>query len=555
MLIQKKNQSIQSNPQPSMTIFEKECETISNEARYIVLRDVHHQRVTVVLEHEGSCVAEKARKIITARHWCNTCSARMKRFLRYSNEEDHVFFPTQTPDSPLRLLVKSIMTTTRIAGVHVLTGEYVDGHEPIVGGFTHYYGKISEDKQTEVSDDTALLYEKAFQHYLPSIIPNLLSSIFPVHNKKEEAVETMRKSLDLVAACILQSVYGNRMDESVKWLRRIVDYYDAIGCLPYQRTVKQRWMDGASFLLWTNLSKNGDSGVVSPIVQQTINNLLDLMTVAHNEKAMIAMITERFRPDNYQRPSTTKALSMGSIENAIRSLGSFENTIMTQEEAAELPHTVVVKRTVTATVTDSATGFAAMKAATKNEKRSPADFSRRCFPTSMRITTVNELLKFVEDTPTVRVEVETNGMTPVYVAKTTLPSDRLSVPHLWAFLCGKTPIMYGMKAWENVSMMVPIFRYIPKYNSVFFVVEDLGLNRVLGNTQKNCCFPEFLSTQYTRTCRDAFERLNVTTPIKIPSTSALAFGVGISATNSHGDLNKPVKIRIDGGPVMTIHQL
>lgn len=414
---------------------------------------------------------------------------------------------------------------TNVCGIKILTGDYVIGYEEMAGGFSHYFIEIPPDQRTEITPEKAVLYERAFKRYLPSIIPDLLEKMFP--SDSTNRIEAMRKSLRIVEAALGEITYGFQVKPSVKWLQRVVDFYDKLGKLPHERSKAQLWIDGAEMIMWTNISPDNKNNAVSPVIQQAKNNLIEALSVAHNRQALISLLTERLSPDKYQRPSTTKVLSTGSIMNAIKTLGDFKNTIMTRDEASQLPHAIQLSSAST-----SMSGF--KKMLKKNKKNSPSSFAERC-----GISSFSSLISYLQANPNTKLEIQTTNMVPAYVANTTLDPSYLSVPHMWSFLNHSQPFSFGMKEYEEVCIIVPMYQYIKSHRNILFV-----LSGDYKNPRGNCCFPEFLSVQHRRTCRDAFERLNKNTSINVPANPA--FGVGTSLVNDAGDLYKPIYCRIDG---------
>ena len=59
-------------------------------------------------------------------------------------------------------------------------------------------------------------------------------------------------------------------------------------------------------------------------------------------------------------------------------------------------------------------------------------------------------------------------------------------------------------------------------------------------------FPEFLSSEYNRTCGKAYEALKKTMKLGIPTDEPLAFGVGTSASDEHGRLCSNIRLIVDG---------
>jgi hypothetical protein len=289
----------------------------------------------------------------------------------------------------------------------------------------------------------------------------------------------------------------------------------------------------ARILLWTSLSPDGLHNAVSSVFQQAYNNVLPVLGDAHNKKALISILTTRLSPTNYQRPSQTKELSLGAIQNAEKILGDFSNRVMTQEEAAELPHAITLLG-LTST-TGSLQAFQKMRPPPKtaygfaNRSGKAASFTR-----------LSKLLDFLGQHPDHRLFIKVTHTAPSYVAHTTLRPELLSVPHFWAYMTDPTFWSRMVeKEYEEVSVIVPLYKYTT-YKNIIFLLRHL---RQIPSF-KNCCFPEFLSLQHRRTCRDAFERLNKEMPISL-SDHPMAVGCGLSVINAAGDLHRPLHLRLD----------
>ena len=59
-------------------------------------------------------------------------------------------------------------------------------------------------------------------------------------------------------------------------------------------------------------------------------------------------------------------------------------------------------------------------------------------------------------------------------------------------------------------------------------------------------FPEFLSSEYNRTCGKAYEALKNTMKLGIPTDEPLAFGIGTSSSDEHGRLYSNISLIVDG---------
>jgi hypothetical protein len=94
-----------------------------------------------------------------------------------------------------------------------------------------------------------------------------------------------------------------------------------------------------------------------------------------------------------------------------------------------------------------------------------------------------------------------------------------------------------------------MYEYITNYRNCLFVTPKIKFPARIGN----CCFPEFLTPEYRRICGTAFEGLNRTTNIGIPTGQPM-IGIGISAKDARNQLTEPINLRI-GGILVTLTTL
>jgi hypothetical protein len=190
-----------------------------------------------------------------------------------------------------------------------------------------------------------------------------------------------------------------------------------------------------------------------------------------------------------------------------------------------------------------------MTSATTKMKKST--FEDRCtsgngtmFSQINGLKTMNEVIDFVAKHPEVKVQINTTGHTPMYLAETTLPQDRLCVPFMWAFLLGKSPSTYNMAVWSDITHFVPSWKSLSgtSHKNVLMVIK----NAKTYSSINVCTFPEFLSSEYSRTCRSAFEGLRNTMKLIIPNDDPIAFGIGTCVKDEKDTLYKDVHLKIDG---------
>ena len=137
-----------------------------------------------------------------------------------------------------------------------------------------------------------------------------------------------------------------------------------------------------------------------------------------------------------------------------------------------------------------------------------------------------------------------------YIAKTSLPHEKLCVPFMWCVF--ESSINIGVTTWTKVTHIVPTWKQLDntKYRNVFFVI-----NNTHGkNIKDNCCFPGFLSSEYKRTCGSAFEGLNKTMPITVPD-EPLVLGFMTNTKNEGNDLCGTITVRLNGKQEITLSKL
>lgn len=519
------------------------------------LTTLQGKKVTVALRHGGS--PKPLCQAVRDQHGCNACVSRAKQFGRLSliNKKGgamplFMISPTLLDDSYTPIATANgNLCMTPIVGLSVLQGEYVGGFAETEGAceetgepFHHYHIRIPEDKRTEVDAAEAKLLERAFQRYCPSLLPTILNTLLPKEGPgtREDKIARIKKALQIAESALLDVVYGDRVAPGVRWLLRVVEYFEREGRLPHERTPAQRWMLCAEMLLWTQIHPDGMEGksAVSPVIQQAHGNVIPLLDKATSRSAMISMLSARVDPRSYQRP--TAAPTLGQVQNAISALGDFSTRILTHDEAATLPRAI---RLGPSTGKSSMGAFQDMltAAATATSKKNPAGFAGRC--SDAIINTVTDLLQALRADLTQRLEVRVTGMPDVYVASTTLDAAKLCVPHLWAYTGSHGGSTYFPDEWSEVAVVNPLCEYVATYKSVLFFPKNVRPPRTLGN----CCFPEFLEPGIRRPCRSAFEDMNRRVPLSIDvAQKTVALGVGVCATNERGELRTPLRVRLEG---------
>ncbi|ARF10099.1 hypothetical protein Indivirus_14_6 [Indivirus ILV1] len=541
--------------------------------------------------------------LIKNRYKCRECTERIKTFIslqdkngvsifssfgsyleeasskicdRSEVEEDIVFY------NNINNLCKE--EKREITGVYIPhTENTICNFEKTKGGFEHFTKDILNKDQRITKDDIDKI-NYVINRYLFSSkngghMFNMISKIC------SPTVKDGLDSLSLMKECLKLSNYGNIMSSSTDWLYNLILSISNTGKEWIQLPQVEKYNLCIGSLLKLDISKDW-SGYVILTYQTASNNIVDLLGKASSIGSMIIMIEERMDPLKYQRRDMNKQLSETQINNSIKSLGEFENTIMTiQELSSYEPKTIVFNTTPVHkkdgcyTVIEPPVNLEEVRPLNgvdkgpssievfQNMKRNKApagefykrtvvgaDGSAACDPCTyvtprteggdldasfggkyatstsiMNLKTIKDLLNLTREYPNTEVQICTFNTNCVYIAKTNIDTSKLSVPYLWAFKASK---VYEVNVYKKVVAIVPMFEnklLNRKYLSVHFI-----LDKEKPFSHVNCCFPEFLSSEYTRQCGPAFEQINKYTKITIPDTEEnLACGVGISSMKSN----------------------
>lgn len=477
------------------------------------------QSVPVVFKHTHPLLSTLVDHI-TRELRCRECATRVKAMGGLSNSEMPLLFTGSSDE--LEDLSRKIFREGEVVGATVVRGPYLLDYPPYVGGFTHYYVDLRDTPTVDSS--TAQLLDKAIVRYVPQELPALLEMILADPSG-------MLDSVSLLKSLLPKASYGVTIEPAVDWLKCTIQL-----CMdenPKHMSAAKRWRFCIQILFRTSIIGDGVFGrnAVSPIIQQTRNMVLDLLSSARNEKAMVAMLADRLSPLHYQRPTSTTP-SAGSVDLAERVLGNFVNTMMTQDEVLTLGDFVLDLRYTTS---GAAAAFSRMK-----KKIKPASsFASRCTKT----LTIKDLTELIRQHPGRRLKIRTLKLTPTYLAKTSLSQECLSVPFFWSFLNSRTPCDYSIPEWATVDLIVQAYNVTPRHKNIFFILSDFKPLKSVPN----CCFPGFLSSSLQRELRTPFENLNrdSTFQLTIPTTSKLAFGVGTSVTD-YSKFMTPIEFSLDG---------
>jgi hypothetical protein len=491
-------------------------------------------------------------RIGQSQHKCNICTARFNAMHNLSGKTGQIFCQDSLielidpSDSDYKYYAKynevcKTTCATSVTGITVLRGDTLFNNSMMDGGFEHWYIPIDEEDRTDpaIPSETLDLIESLILRYI--VQEQMLRLI-------NTALLQGPTSLKLLESILQKVTYGNTFLPATRWLISVVDDLVAhrkTSCIHMSQV--ERYTLLTPHLLNTPFSRDMFSGAVS-FVCQTGSQLVDLLASAHDEQSMLHLCEDRLNPTKYQRPIADA--TVGQVANAIKYLGDFTNSIVSVAELlTEHPETVVVNgSTQVSNTSSSLTGFSKQmaNAKTTSNNKSFKTFAERSGKSELTlairaINTVDQLLELIQE-HNVSVEVSSSGSV-MYLAKTTLTEDKLSFPFMWAFTQEQSLVPYGIsRPWTPVTHIVPTWKRLggTKHKNALFVVAGAKAKP----TMTNCCFPEFLSSEYSRVCRTAFEGLNKTTPITVP-TGPIALGVGICNKDESNTLSIPLRLRVN----------
>jgi hypothetical protein len=511
--------------------------------------NIEKKQISFLINHASNLTDKMVNRIGMCQHRCNTCTARFKTMHRLSCKTGQIFFPdsllelidTSDPEYNCYAKYNEVCKTacaTPITGVTVLRGDMLFNQPMTTGGFNHWYIPINEDDRTDptIPSETIDLIEALILRYI--VQEQMLRVIEP-------ALQQGSASLKLLESILQKVVYGNTFLPATRWLISVVEDLAANGKTSCMRmSTVDRYTLLVPHLINAPYNKDMFSGAVS-FFCQTGAQLTELLAYANDEQSMLRICEDRLDPTKYQRP--TAEATVGQVSSAMKYLGDFTNSIVSVDELlVEHPETVVVSGTGPATDTSSSmTGFGKQMEAAKSANKSFKTFAERSGESSLTVairavTTVDQLLELAR---TNNVNIEVCNGSVMYLAKTTLTEDKLSTPFMWAFTQEQSLSPYGVSGtWAHVTHIVPTWKRLvgTKYKNALFVVGGMKAK----STMTNCCFPEFLSSEYSRVCRTAFEGLNKTTPITVP-TGPIALGVGVCNKDESNTLSSPLRVRVN----------
>ena len=478
-------------------------------------------------------------------HNCRCCTSRIKDLFKLCDKKGQILLPEKVMkcvgDDSNKEKYEEIHKVSQSVHRHdildfvFLRESYLYNHQPMEGGFKHFYINVPIEKQCDLSftQKEYELFEGAITRY---IIQGQMIRLI------DRLVVQGFDSLCILESCLQKVAYGDKFLLAVRWAKMLLDDIKTNNYTLKYMNPRERFVFYMKHLLNGTLSPDLSSGTVC-YECQTLTQLVELLEVSKNEKAMMTICEDRLNPSKYQRP--TVSASAGQVGTAIELLGDFSISVA---KISSHPNAVPVGVKTNKDSSSSAmNGFTAQMVKASKEKKST--FADRCVNSSMftkvnDLKSINDIIEFVIKHPEIEIQMKTSGCTPMYLAETTLSQDKLCVPFMWLFLNRVSPSNWGMNTWSTVTHIIPTWKSLSRTNhkNALFVIK----NAKVPTSTHVCTLPEFLSSEYTRTCRTAFEGLKNTMKLNIPTDEPLAIGIGTSAKNESYDLYTSITFKIEG---------
>jgi len=474
------------------------------------LKPFEYNEFYYVIEYNTKIDKEKIKTVFgSVMYNCDLCVERVYNFCKIADQNGPIllqFFSDIKHINFINSVCKDDFTVT------ILDKSNLQNEKKISGNFPHIYFPTKFTSSIKRPEYLQL----AINRYIKDGLINRL--VLNLLNCNDNDASEVIRSLECFIKCCKEATYGEKFIKTANWLISIMEGYtkdNNKNIHVYTRAI----IDGGI--------EKDLNGVVVTKYHQANENILSLLEDAKTEEAMIQLIETRLNPLNYRRRDPNAILTEGNIEHAMKYLGEFKNTIMTQEEVLLLPYCIKINSEKKYSSTDA---FKQMK----NEIKQRTSFASKC---ENKIDSIGKVYDYLDKHKNAEVLIENNNMHPLYIAKTTLDSEKIKFPHMWAF----THSLRIKQGWIKVNCILPMHKYIESHKNIAFIIDS---DAVLDKSAiQNCCFPEFLTTAYARTCDKAFERINKITKITIPEGN---LGIGIGTSISHGKLVKSIKIKIDG---------
>lgn len=354
---------------------------------------------------------------------------------------------------------------------------------------------------------------------------------------KENCQKGIIESLDLLLDIIPRVTYGDKIKSSTEWFRKYMEIY-----MNTKNQFKKKIVVLDALLNQYMTDGYGEERIVATNLKQTKDTILQLLSCAHNEKALVSMLTNLFDPSTYMR--RTAEPSEGSLTVAMKIFqdSGFYTTIMTVDNLLSKYNG---KAPSSQTVGDAFSTWGSMRTSLqdsriKGKRGGASGFASRaqktCFPTTM-----TELYERFDEFPGIKINVQYSSYPVMLTEYPESSKDLFKHDFLWAFQNRSHPNIYNISyKFNDVTCMT---KPGTMGRNVFFGIKNAIITSKIGNT----CFPTFLKEGVQRKAGKAFESLNKTTNARIPSGNhQLALGIGASRSGYNGALLSSLTFMYDG---------
>ena len=481
----------------------------------------------------------------------------MRRAIHFANVTDcdgnHVFCRTCT-DGPEAEIGRRISELKSVpCGILIIRSENVNGYELEEGEeedgtpWEHYTMRYDKSPDPALSPEDIEKYQSLENRYLIIMI-DLLS--------KFTHMTDMLKSVDMSIEIAENASYGIKMLHSLKWFRNVIvhmiENYNG-RCLNHMNRIEQFHV--AAYATLSASPSEDFHGHCLPQYHQINNTFLNILGNSRTKEQMKRMIEAIFSPHTYQRP-TAPVKNPGIYEPAAKAFGKFTVSMMavnSDYEAMPCVHPVG-KRPDMETSDDAFSSLTRDFSKLMQDRYSSFASTASASEDIPHITTVSDLIKFASkcDDMSINFRYPNNELNSVAVYGVDGINDGvLLTPYLWSF---ETNNRY--RYVSEPSLKISHIQIISEanHNNVVFVLENarskaIAPHPVNGETNRNCFFPEFLSTKYKRVYNHAWNDLEkvADTFVTVPESGPVVAGVGTSKAKADGELMNPVSIQIRKG--------
>ena len=428
------------------------------------------------------------------------------------------------------------------------------------GGFRHYNycQPCSLPKQDKRIVNT---YSRALKEFTPLFIQML--SRFRDMRGLEDSLELLLKLID-------ESANASVIKNSVVWFRSIINM---INTKYGGRTLNQMSLNDRLNIITVSIfntrPEEGSDGMVIPWYSQISKSVLDLLENAKSEKAMKAMLEDRFSPKNYRRKTAPPKLK--TLQEGIDVFKDMQNTLMTVSQLSQFDGYHPIKGTSKPDdgITDAMRAMDAMRAkrngmTKRNDKygfAGRAQYGPKVVET-LNITKMSEFIKAIETGKINKVEVDTYKGCPMVVVDTNIDPSMLKVKHLYGVYLSvvsgngyftNTGSYLGHDGFIDVESVYDCNLGGARWHNIMFIPTKARAEYIAKPFPWNTTFPEFLSAKgykHSATFEGFVNKTKIITPDSMEN-----FAYGLSTTVSQpttGELSVKMRFRINGNTIITI---